>query len=310
MTMTALITHADCARHEMGSYHPECPQRLAAIQDHLIAQGLDAYLVPYEAPLVTREALERVHDPRYLDGLWQSAPVTGLVHLDPDTAMNPATLDAAQRAAGAGVLAVDLVLSGEVGNAFCLVRPPGHHAGRANAMGFCFFNNIAVAAAHALAAHGLERVTIVDWDVHHGNGTEEIFRDNPRVQMVSIFQHPFYPYSGTENPPPHMVNVPLPARSGSSEFRQVVTDLWLPAIRDHRPQMLFISAGFDSHVEDDMGSLALREADYAWATVELVRTLRAINGGRAPVVSMLEGGYVLSSLARAAGAHIRALIEA
>ena len=310
MTMTALITHADCARHEMGSYHPECPQRLAAIQDHLIAQGLDAYLVPYEAPLVTREALERVHDPRYLDGLWQSAPATGLVHLDPDTAMNPATLTAAQRAAGAGVLAVDLVLSGEVGNAFCLVRPPGHHAGRANAMGFCFFNNIAVAAAHALAAHGLERVTIVDWDVHHGNGTEEIFRDNPRVQMVSIFQHPFYPYSGTENPPPHMVNVPLPARSGSSEFRQVVTDLWLPAIRDHRPQMLFISAGFDSHVEDDMGSLALREADYAWATVELVRTLRAINGGRAPVVSMLEGGYVLSSLARAAGAHIRALIEA
>ncbi len=310
MTMTALITHADCARHEMGSYHPECPQRLAAIQDHLIAQGLDAYLVPYEAPLVTREALERVHDPRYLDGLWQSAPVTGLVHLDPDTAMNPATLTAAQRAAGAGLLAVDLVLSGEVGNAFCLVRPPGHHAGRANAMGFCFFNNIAVAAAHALAAHGLERVTIVDWDVHHGNGTEEIFRDNPRVQMVSIFQHPFYPYSGTENPPPHMVNVPLPARSGSSEFRQVVTDLWLPAIRDHRPQMLFISAGFDSHVEDDMGSLALREADYAWATVELVRTLRAINGGRAPVVSMLEGGYVLSSLARAAGAHIRALIEA
>ncbi|GAB6050872.1 histone deacetylase family protein [Hydrogenophilus islandicus] len=310
MTMTALITHADCARHEMGSYHPECPQRLAAIQDHLIAQGLDAYLVPYEAPLVTREALERVHDPRYLDGLWQSAPVTGLVHLDPDTAMNPATLTAAQRAAGAGLLAVDLVLSGEVGNAFCLVRPPGHHAGRANAMGFCFFNNIAVAAAHALAAHGLERVTIVDWDVHHGNGTEEIFRDNPRVQMVSIFQHPFYPYSGTENPPPHMVNVPLPARSGSSEFRQVVTDVWLPAIRDHRPQMLFISAGFDSHVEDDMGSLALREADYAWATVELVRTLRAINGGRAPVVSMLEGGYVLSSLARAAGAHIRALIEA
>lgn len=310
MTMTALITHADCARHEMGSYHPECPQRLAAIQDHLIAQGLDAYLVPYEAPLVTREALERVHDPHYLDGLWQSAPVTGLVHLDPDTAMNPATLDAAQRAAGAGVLAVDLVLSGEVGNAFCLVRPPGHHAGRANAMGFCFFNNIAVAAAHALAVHGLERVTIVDWDVHHGNGTEEIFRDNPRVQMVSIFQHPFYPYSGTENPPSHMVNVPLPARSGSSEFRQVVTDLWLPAIRDHRPQMLFISAGFDSHVEDDMGSLALREADYAWATVELVRTLRAINGGRAPVVSMLEGGYVLSSLARAAGAHIRALIEA
>jgi len=310
MTMTALITHADCARHEMGSTHPECPQRLAAIQDHLIAQGLDAYLVPYEAPLVTREALERVHDPHYLDGLWQSAPVTGLVHLDPDTAMNPATLDAAQRAAGAGVLAVDLVLSGEVGNAFCLVRPPGHHAGRANAMGFCFFNNIAVAAAHALAVHGLERVTIVDWDVHHGNGTEEIFRDNPRVQMVSIFQHPFYPYSGTENPPPHMVNVPLPARSGSSEFRQVVTDLWLPAIRDHHPQMLFISAGFDSHVEDDMGSLALREADYAWATVELMRTLRAINGGRAPVVSMLEGGYMLSSLARAAGAHIRALIEA
>lgn len=310
MTMTALITHPDCARHEMGSHHPECPRRLSAIHDHLLAQGLDPYLVPYEAPLVTREALERVHDPAYLDELWASAPLTGLVHLDPDTAMNPDTLVAAQRAAGAGVLAVDLVLGGEVGNAFCLVRPPGHHAGRARAMGFCFFNNIAVAAAHALAHHGLERVTIVDWDVHHGNGTEEIFRDDPRVQMVSIFQHPFYPYSGTENPPPHMVNVPLPARSGSDEFRQVVTDLWLPAIRAHQPQLLLISAGFDSHLEDDMGSLALREGDYAWATHELVRLLREITGGAAPIVSMLEGGYVMRSLARSAGAHIRALIEA
>jgi len=310
MTMTALIAHPDCARHAMGSHHPERPERLAAIHDQLIAQGLDAYLVPFEAPLVSRSALERVHDPRYLDQLWASAPSTGLVHLDPDTAMNPHTLTAAQRAAGAGVLAVDLVLAQEVGNAFCLVRPPGHHAERATAMGFCFFNNIAVAAAHALEAHGLSRVTIVDWDVHHGNGTESIFRNDPRVQMVSIFQHPFYPYSGTEGQPAHWVNVPLPAHSGSQEFRQVVTDLWLPAIYAHQPQMILISAGFDSHLEDDMGSLALREADYAWATHELVRALRAITGGSAPIVSMLEGGYVMSSLARSAGAHIRALIEA
>ncbi len=309
MGLTALITHPACARHDMGSFHPECPQRLTAIQDHLIAQGLEAYLIPYEAPQASREQLQRVHEAAYLDGVFASSPTTGLVHLDPDTAMCPHTLEAALRSAGAGVLAVDLVCSGAVANAFCLVRPPGHHAERARAMGFCFFNNIAVAAAHALAAHGIERVTIVDWDVHHGNGTEEIFRTEPRVQMLSIFQHPFYPYSGTENPPAHMVNVPVPAYSGSHEFRQIVTDLWLPALRAHAPQMLFISAGFDSHVEDDMGSLALREADYAWATQQLLAVLREVNDGAAPVVSMLEGGYNLSSLARSAGAHVRALIE-
>ncbi|MCX7945393.1 MAG: histone deacetylase family protein [Hydrogenophilus sp.] len=308
MSSVALISHPDCLRHWMGEYHPEAPQRITEVQDHLLRQGLDVYLVHHEAPLVPRIALERVHDPIYLDALEASVPTKGLVHLDPDTAMNPDTLIAAKRAAGAAVRAVDLVLNGEVSSAFCLVRPPGHHAERSRAMGFCFFNNVAVAAAHALA-HGLARVTIVDWDVHHGNGTEEIFRADPRVQMVSIFQHPFYPYRGTKNQPPHMVNVPLPAYSGSNEFRQVVTEKWLPAIRAHRPEMILISAGFDSHIEDDMGALALRESDYGWATLQLIAALREITGGSAPIVSVLEGGYALSSLARSVAAHLKAMIE-
>lgn len=307
MTMTALITHRECALHEMGSYHPECPERLAAIQDRLIATGLDQYLVYYDAPLAEREHLLRAHTAEYLDALFASAPEKGLVHLDPDTAMNPHTLRAALRAAGAGVLAVDLVMKGEVENAFCLVRPPGHHAERAKAMGFCFFNNVAVAALHALETHGLERVAIVDFDVHHGNGTEDIFRDDPRVMMVSIFQHPFYPYSGTEDTPRHMVNVPVPAGTRGDAFRQIVWDLWIPALREHQPQMIFISAGFDSHYEDDMGSLGFVENDYAWVTQQLVDVAKEC--GHRRIVSTLEGGYNLSSLARAAVAHVKALAE-
>jgi acetoin utilization deacetylase AcuC-like enzyme len=293
--------------HDMGAHHPECPDRLSAINDRLIAAGLDMYLSFYDAPLATLEQLARVHLREYVDELVLSAPRQGIVHLDPDTAMCPGTLQAALRSAGAGILGADLVLSGEVENAFCAVRPPGHHAERGRAMGFCFFNNVAIAVMHALEIHGLERVAIVDFDVHHGNGTEDIFAHDPRVLMVSTFQHPFYPYSGTDEPAPNMLNVPLPAGTRGEAFRQIVDDIWLPALRDFAPQALFVSAGFDAHYEDDMASLGLIESDYAWVTQQLKGVARVHAGGR--IVSMLEGGYALSALARSVASHIRILAD-
>lgn len=307
MTTTAFITHRDCWLHEMGSFHPECPDRLAAINDRLIAAGLDLYLSFYDAPLATTEQIVRAHAPEYLEELIASVPEHGIRHLDPDTAMSPNTMKAALRSAGAGVLATDLVLKGEIENAFCAVRPPGHHAERAKAMGFCFLNNVAIAARHALDVHGLERVAIVDFDVHHGNGTEDIFRNDPRVMMVSIFQHPFYPYSGAETRAGHLVNVPVPAGTRGDAFRQIVSDQWLPALRRHRPQMIFFSAGFDAHYEDDMGSCGLVESDYVWATGEIKAI--AVECGHKRIVSILEGGYALSSLARSVVAHIKSLAE-
>lgn len=303
----AFISHRDCLRHDMGRHHPECPERLGAIQDRLIAAGLDLYLSFHDAPLATRAQLERAHPPAYIDEIFASAPTAGIHHLDPDTAMSPGTLPAALRAAGAGVLATDLVMRGEVPAAFCAVRPPGHHACRARAMGFCFFNNIAIAALHALEHWGLTRVAIVDFDVHHGNGTEDIFAHDGRVLMVSIFQHPFYPYCGTENPAPNMCNVPMRAGSRGDAFRAIVSEQWLPRLMDFRPEMIFISAGFDAHYEDDMASLGFVEADYAWVTAELVALARTCAAGR--IVSMLEGGYALSALGRSAVAHIKALAD-
>jgi len=305
VTSTAFITHRDCSLHDIGAYHPESPARLAAISDHLIAQGLDHYFVFHDAPLASFEQLMRIHPASHLERLKRASPLVGVVHIDPDTAMNPHTWQAALRAAGAGVLAVDLVMGGEVQNAFCSVRPPGHHAGRENAMGFCFFNNIAVAAMHALKAHGLSRVAIVDFDVHHGNGTEDCFSNDERVLMVGMFQHPFYPYSGTDNPAPNMFNVPLPGGTGSDEFRQMVTEAWLPRLREFAPQLILVSAGFDAHGEDDMGSMKLTEKDYAWITGEIKSVADENAQGR--IVSMLEGGYVLSALARSVAAHLRVL---
>jgi acetoin utilization deacetylase AcuC-like enzyme len=291
--------------HDMGSHHPECPARVAAIEDYLLATGLLLHLVDIEAPPATREQLLRVHDPDYVDTIEASIPEHGLIHLDPDTAMNPHSYHAALRAAGAVIKATDMVMGGEVENAFCNVRPPGHHAGRARAMGFCFFNNIAVGAAHALEKHGLERVAIVDFDVHHGNGTEDIFRDDPRVMMVSTFQHPFYPYSGVEGRSERMVNVPLAAYSSGVQFREAVENFWVPALDRFQPQMVFVSAGFDAHRDDDMASLSLVEADYAWITERLVVYADKYCRGR--VVSTLEGGYALDALARSVAVHIRAL---
>lgn len=304
---TAFITHRDCQLHDMGAHHPESPGRLTAINDHLIAQGIDAYFVYYDAPLATLEQLNRVHPASHLERLKRSSPEHGIVHLDPDTAMNPHTWQAALRSAGAGVMAVDLVMSGEVENAFCAIRPPGHHAERENAMGFCFINNVAVAARHALEVHGLERVAVIDFDVHHGNGTEDIFKGDERVLMCSIFQHPFFPYSGTDAPAANMCNVPLPAYSGGEEFMGAVQDVWLPRLREFKPQMIFISAGFDAHYEDDMGGLKLVEKDYAWCTAQLKKV--AAETCQKRIVSMLEGGYVLTSLARSVGAHLRELAD-
>lgn len=304
---TAFITHRDCWLHDMGAHHPECPERLSAISDRLIAAGLDLYLSFYDAPLATLEQIGRVHPLEYVLGIAESAPQSGIVHLDPDTAMSAGTWQAALRSAGAGILATDLVMAGEVENAFCSVRPPGHHAERAKAMGFCFLNNVAIAAAHALEVHGLERVAVVDFDVHHGNGTEDIFANDSRVLMVSTFQHPFYPYSGTEAPAGNMVNVPVPAGTRSDGFRQAVTDIWMPALRRFAPEAIFISAGFDAHYEDDMASLGLVEADYAWVTQQVKAVAAESAQGR--IVSMLEGGYALSALARSVTTHVKALAD-
>jgi len=305
MATTAFITHAECLQHDMGAGHPERPQRLGAIEDQLIASGLEAHLERHEAPLATDAQLARVHPIEYVRAVREAAPQTGMVHLDPDTAMNPHTLQAALRAAGAGVLGVDLVVSGKVSSSFCSVRPPGHHACRARPMGFCIFNNVAVAARHALEAHGLERVAIIDFDVHHGNGTEDIFEGDERVLMASTFQHPFYPYSGTEDPAGNMVNVPLAAGAGSREFREAVRERWMPALEEFRPQMIFFSAGFDAHAEDQMAMLRFADADYAWVTEQLKSVAERHAGGR--MVSLLEGGYALSALGRSAAQHIKVL---
>ncbi|ADL55406.1 histone deacetylase family protein [Gallionella capsiferriformans] len=302
---TAYLTHPVCLKHDMGAEHPECPARIHAIEDQLIASGLFHYLAHFDAPKVTREQLLRVHQASYVDSVFERAPETGRVELDGDTLMNPYTLDAALHAAGAAVRAVDLVMSGQAENAFCNIRPPGHHAGPASAAGFCIFNNVAIAAAHALEQHGLQRVAIVDFDVHHGDGTEAIFRNEPRVMLCSTFRHPYYPYCGADSSNSHIINVPLAAGSSGVDFQAAVTQHWLPALAAFSPQLLIISAGFDAHREDDMGGLALREADYAWVTGQL-KTLAEQHAAQR-IVSVLEGGYSLSALGRSVTAHIREL---
>jgi acetoin utilization deacetylase AcuC-like enzyme len=306
--LSAYITHADCARHEMGADHPECPERLGAINDHLLVKGLLDHMVPYDAPLATLAQLGRAHASNYVNELIDAAPKEGLRAIDPDTYMNPHTLNAALRAAGAAVEATDLVLSGQACTAFCSVRPPGHHAERSAAMGFCFFNNVAVGIRHALDVHGLQRVALIDFDVHHGNGSEDILRGDERVLMCSIFEKGLYPFNGESAVGDNMVNIGLPSRSGSDAFREAVTQHWLPALDAFAPQLIYISAGFDAHREDDMGNLGLVEADYEWVTRQLMQIANRHCQGR--VVSCLEGGYVLSPLARSVAAHVRVLIGA
>ena len=303
---TGYYTHPDCVRHEMGPDHPECPARLAAIEDRLISAGLDWVLERPQVPLAQERELERAHSALYLAELRDRGGVDeGYAWIDPDTLMNPHTLRAALRAAGAAVAATDAVLDGRLDNAFCAVRPPGHHATHDRAMGFCFINNIAVAARHALDVRGLERVAVVDFDVHHGNGTEDILAGDSRALMVSFFQHPFYPYSGTEQPASNMLNVPLPAYSAGAQVREVVAHRWLPRLREFAPQMIFISAGFDAHREDDMGQMGLVESDYAWITRAIRELADEVCQGR--IVSCLEGGYNLNALGRSVVEHLRVL---
>ena len=306
---TAFFTHPECRLHDMGPGHPECPQRLDAITDHLRATGLDMALAFHDAPEASLEQLERAHSANYvlqLRDLMQRVEAAGKPRaLDPDTLAAPGTWRAALRAAGAAVAATDEVLAGRAANAFCAVRPPGHHATRDETMGFCFFNNVAVAARHALDVHGLERVAIIDFDVHHGNGTEDIIAGDERVLMCSFFQHPLYPYSGAVPKGTNMVNVPVAPYTRGPEIRQTIEQSWLPALEAFRPQMIFISAGFDAHREDELGQLGLVEDDYAWMTRQLKAVADRHAQGR--IVSCLEGGYALSALGRSVVAHLRVL---
>lgn len=306
--LSAYITHPDCTRHEMGPHHPECPERLGAINDMLLTKGLLDYMAPYDAEPATVDQLERAHAALYVQELFAASPAEGYHHVDPDTSMNPHTLQAALRAAGAVVQATDLVLGGKAPSAFCNVRPPGHHAERDSAQGFCFFNNVAVGIRHALDVHGLQRVALIDFDVHHANGSQDILMGDERVLMCSIYEKGLFPDSGDAHDGPNMVNVGLPARVGSDAFREAVVEQWLPALDAFAPQLIYVSAGFDAHREDDMGNLALVEADYAWVTQQIMRLADRHCRGR--VISCLEGGYALSALARSTAAHVRSLIGA
>ncbi|MGF6525927.1 histone deacetylase family protein [Variovorax sp. PvP013] len=316
MGKTGYFTHRDCWRHDMGAGHPECPQRLDAIEDRLLLSGVGDALERGDVPLATLAQITRAHTVAHLEHLESlsqrlvaDAPAGGPDHaqLDPDTVLMRHTVLAARRAAGAAVAATDAVLSGALENAFCAVRPPGHHAGRAQAMGFCFLNNVAIAARHALEVHGLDRVAVVDFDVHHGNGTEDILAGDERVLMVGIFQHPFYPHTDIDHPAANMLNLPVPAYTKGMDVRELIEAMWMPRLEAFRPQMIFISAGFDAHRDDELGQLRLNEQDFAWIT-ERVRGV-AQRHARGRIVSMLEGGYHLDALATSVEAHVRVLAD-
>lgn len=290
----------------MGEGHPECPERVSVVGDRLLMRGVLDYMEAFDAPEATEEQICRAHDARYFAELRAKAPTEGYLHVDPDTSMNPHTWTAALHAAGAVVKATELVVGGGFRRAFCNVRPPGHHAERAQAMGFCFFNNIAVGVRHALDVLGLERVALIDFDVHHGNGSEDIFAGDERVLMVSTFQSRLYPYLGETPKGLNMCNVALPPYSTGQALRSAVTDHWMPALRAFAPQMIFVSAGFDAHRDDEMSQLGWTDADYAWVTQRIVEVADETAGGR--IVSTLEGGYDLPALARSVELHVRSLI--
>ena len=294
----------DCLHHDVGHDHPESPDRLYAIDDQLLASGLEMTCHHADAKPCKKEHLVLAHDPYYVDSIFERSPKTGLVWVEDDTGMTPITLSAALYAAGAGIDAVDWVMDGEDRQAFCAVRPPGHHAEYASAMGFCLFNNIAVAARYALKQYDLSRVAIVDFDVHHGNGTENIIAGDERIMMCSSFQHPFYPHSGAPVSASNILGVPLDAGATGEAFREKVS-YWFDALKNYKPELILISAGFDAHAEDHMAHLRLREDDYKWISAELRKVADACCHGR--IVSTLEGGYNHSALARSVVAHIKGL---
>jgi len=307
---TLLFTHPICLEHDMGSWHPEAPARLKAILDTL---GDDQFagLDRREAPLGTMQDIERVHAAYYAETIFENVPKSGHVHLDADTAMNSASGDAALRAVGALCAAVDSVLKGEAKNAFCAVRPPGHHAEVAAAMGFCLFNNVAIAAEYARQVHGLERVAVIDFDGHHGNGSQNYFFRYRDLFYGSSHQYPAYPGTGMEHETGvfnNICNIPLKPGAGTTEFREGYSEKVLPALRNFAPELLLISAGFDGHVRDPLLQLRLETEDYAWVTHELLEVAETSCNGR--VVSTLEGGYDLSALAASAGVHVKVMMEA
>lgn len=316
MNATGYFTHPDCRKHEMGRGHPECPERLDAIEDWLLATGVKDALDCRHAPEAPIADIELAHDRMMVAGIRGlgaqladdiKAGGPPYAQIDPDTLMNVHTWQAALRASGAALAATDAVMAGEIENAFCAVRPPGHHACHDKAMGFCFFNNIAIAARYALERHGLKRVAVVDFDVHHGNGTEDILKGDNRVLMVGFFQHPFYPYSGTDQPASNMLNLPVPAYTKGMDVRDLIETYWIPKLEAFRPEMIFISAGFDAHRDDDLGQMGLVEQDYAWITSRIKDVAKRHAKGR--IVSSLEGGYNLNALARSVEAHIRVLAD-
>jgi len=316
VSRTGYYSHRDFWKHEMGAGHPECPARLDAIEDRLLVSGVLDALERRDPPLAALADVELAHDRMYVASLRglsdrlaeeQDAGGPAYAQIDTDTSINRHTWQAALRAAGAALAATDAVMAGELENAFCSVRPPGHHAERDKAMGFCFFNNVAVAAKYALQRHRLKRVAVVDFDVHHGNGTENILAGDERALMVSIFQHPFYPFSGDQHPAANMCNVPVPAYTKGMDVRDIVEMVWMPRLEAFKPEMIFVSAGFDAHREDDMGQLGLTEQDYTWITMRVKDVARRFAKGR--IVSCLEGGYMMGPLSRSVEAHLRVLAD-
>jgi acetoin utilization deacetylase AcuC-like enzyme len=306
---TLVVSHPACLAHDMGEGHPERPDRLRAIERALEGEAFQA-LARDSAPLADDAAIARVHPQAYIEAIREAAPSHGRVALDQDTSMSSGTLEAALRAAGGAVFAVDEVMGGRVRNAFVSTRPPGHHAEIATPMGFCFFNNAAIAARHAQSAHGAERVAILDFDVHHGNGTQHIFWDDPTVLYASTHQMPHYPGTGAvgeRGEHGQIVNAPLRAGDGGEAFREAMESVILPRLEAFAPDLVIISAGFDAHRRDPLGNLNLTEADFAWATHKLMGIARKHAHER--VVSVLEGGYDLEGLSSSVAAHVTALME-
>ncbi|MDA3922972.1 MAG: histone deacetylase family protein [Salinisphaera sp.] len=308
MATAYFSTHELCGAHDMGSGHPESPDRLAAIEKGLEVVGVANLLDRRDAPVASIDAIKRVHDPAYVDQLLAIVPATGRVPVDADTLLTPHSLTAARHAAGAVIGATDAVMNGQVANAFCAVRPPGHHAEYDRAMGFCFFGNVAVGAAHAMAVYGLKRVAILDFDVHHGNGTEDVFRDEPRVLFCSSYQNPLFPFTSDTSQPGHLIKTPLRAGTGGHVFRNAIERDWLPALDAQRPELIFISAGFDAHRSDPLADLQLEAQDFQWVTQRICEVADRYCDGR--IVSSLEGGYALDALAASAAIHIDSLLRA
>ncbi len=302
---TAFFSHDDYQKHNMGPEHPESPDRLVAIISYLADTGLDQELDWVRPEEITRDQLTLVHPEGYLHQLDMMQPTRGRVFTDPDTAMMPDTLRAARLAAGANVQAVDMVMAGQVTNAFVCARPPGHHAERTKSMGFCFYNNVALAARRALTFHGLERVAIIDFDVHQGNGTVDIVSGDDRILMCSSFQHPFYPHSHAHRQADNIINTPIAAGTSAADYRRQVEADWLQALQDFRPQLVLVSAGFDGHRQDPLAELNLEAADYRWLTDMLTSVAHDHANDR--LVSTLEGGYHLRALAESVNAHLEGL---